>query len=123
MSDLIPVSERVSHFAEMYRVRTRRDDCGELVIPGSRGHVYEHDAGHLGVMLLFSTARRWNFMKRKLMNAGFRLKQNATTEGSLLFDPTNDEQARLALSLVRARFRRKVSQKQLAHLARLNAAA
>lgn len=118
--ELIPPSQAVREFATQYRVRTRRDECGELIVPGRRGHVFEHGENNFGVMLVLTTKKRWNFLKRKLVAAEFRLKQNADTEGSLLFDPADTEKASLALQVVRARFRRSISDAQRAVLDRLN---
>jgi hypothetical protein len=119
-SELIPASEAVRAFSEKYRTRTRRDQCGELVIPGKRGHVFEYGANRFGVILMLATKKRWNFLKRKLIAAGLRLKQDAETEGALLFDPANGAQARIALEVIRARFRRGLSDAQRAHLDKLN---
>ncbi len=40
---------------------------------------------------------------RKLLAAGFTLRQDATTEGTALFTPENELQARLALRLAGVR--------------------
>jgi hypothetical protein len=38
-------------FAERYRLRTKRDGCGDLIAPGRFGHLYEHGAGLVGLVL------------------------------------------------------------------------
>lgn len=38
-------------FAEHHRIPKRRDDCGDPIIRGKFGHVYEHDAGQFGMVL------------------------------------------------------------------------
>jgi hypothetical protein len=118
--ELIPASEAVRAFSEKYRTRTRRDQCGELVIPGKRGHVFEYGANRFGVILMLATKKRWNFLKRKLVAAGLQLKQEADTEGALIFDPANDAQVRIALEVIHVRFRRSLSPAQWAHLDKLN---
>src|SRR5712692_9513955 len=115
-------------FATQHRVRIRRDGCGEEIIPGRqfcadmpkrteyRAHVSEHGDGRFAVMLLFTTARKWESAKRKLIAAGFTLRQDGHTEGTLLFDHANEAQARLALQVCRVKARRTASPAQLAVL-------
>jgi hypothetical protein len=115
--------ETIKSFAEIYRVRVKQDDCGELIIPGSlRGtsgrldsssHIYDHgDSRRFGVLLTFGTKRGWHFAKRRLLAAGFTLGQDCDTEGTALFDPQNHLQARLALRLARIRAIRTLSPEQ-----------
>ena len=62
----------LAEFAEARRLRVRRDECGDPLIPGL-GHVYEHGEGvHLGAMFLNLTPRRWTTIRRKLEAAGVR---------------------------------------------------
>lgn len=54
-------------------------------------HIFDgFQDGSLGVCLLFDTRREWTKAKKDLLAEGFRLKQDAHTEGTLLFDPTNE---------------------------------
>jgi len=34
----------VNEFAEKRRLKMRRDECGESIIPGRQGQIYEYDA-------------------------------------------------------------------------------
>jgi hypothetical protein len=108
----IPPSPEIKQFAETYRVLTRRDDCGELIVPGRMGHVYEHCPGRFGVYVECATKRAWSAAKRTLMAAGFTVRQNGDTEGTAVFDPANGQQARLALETVRVRKRRALTHEQ-----------
>ena len=111
-------------FVERYRLRSRRDECGDPVVLGKFGHVYEHSTGRLGIVLEdspggASLARSLLSRRRKALAAGFELKQHGDSEAVLLFDPTNSSQSRLAIRLVGAKIRRrasKPSEKQLAAL-------
>jgi hypothetical protein len=38
-------------FAEHYCLRLKRDSCGEPIIHGKFGHLYEHASGLLGLVL------------------------------------------------------------------------
>ena len=120
--------ETIKSFAEIYRVRAKQDDCGELIIPGSplgasgrlesSSHIYDHgDGKSLGVLVTCQTKRGWNNAKRRLLAAGFTLRQDGDTEGTALFDPHNDLQARLALKLARVRAIRILSAEQRQRMA------
>jgi hypothetical protein len=88
-------------------VKTRRDSCDEEIIPGKPRklvrpedgcHIYDHgDGRHFGLYLTFRTPRKWTAAKQRLSAAGFSLQQNGETEGTLLFDPCNHEEAKAAI--------------------------
>ena len=40
------------NFAEKHRLKVKRDDCGDMIILGKQGHVYEYSATELGVMFM-----------------------------------------------------------------------
>lgn len=44
-----------------------------------------------------SNARKWNNARTRLVKLGFTVRQNGDAEGNLLFDPTNETQARAAI--------------------------
>ena len=109
--------ELLTTFGERFRVGTQRDSCGEQIILGKRGHIFE-DGERLGVFLALPTAKRWGFLRRKLQQAGFIPKQTGDTEGTLIFDSTDQSRGRIALEAVRTKVRRVPSQRQLDQLAR-----
>jgi hypothetical protein len=121
----------IEEFSQQYRVRTRRDECGEAVIPGKLwkaqpkpkrfyGHqVFEFDDGQFGVLLMFPVengheigssgkSARWANARKTLLLAGFTLHQDSDAEGIALFNPENKPQSRLALKLAGVRTRRSV---------------
>jgi hypothetical protein len=117
--------EAITLFAETYRVRIKKDSCGELIIPGSlrladmperleyASHLYEYgDGRRFGVLLTFQSKKGWTDAKRVLLAAGFTVVQDGDTEGTALFDPHDDRQARLALKFARVRPRRTLSKEQ-----------
>lgn len=79
-------------------------------------HIYEHDAGVLGLCLMFMSARKWESAKRQMAAAGFTIRQDGHTEGTALFDPADAEQAKLAFRLAGIRPRRILSPERLAKL-------
>lgn len=120
-------------FAERYRLKVRRDECGDPVVRGKvwkaqprtvahradrqpyGHHIYEHDLGRLGLCLMFpmtSSPARWTNAKRKLAAVGFEIRQDGVGEGLSLFDPANEQQARLAIKLAGVRARRQMSESQ-----------
>jgi hypothetical protein len=127
----------IQEFAENHSVRIKRDSCGESIIPGKRflpsrlhldpdrveyrAHVYENGEGQFGVCLLFETPKKYGNTRRKFEAAGFQLRQNGETEGTLLFDPANESQARLALQLCGVKKIRQASEAQLQVLAKARA--
>jgi hypothetical protein len=78
----------IQGFAEQYRLKVKRDECGDQIIPGKHGHVYEHSAADLGVYLTFKSVRKYNFAAKTLRANGFIHRQDAETEGTFLFVPT-----------------------------------
>jgi hypothetical protein len=128
------VSVVFKEFAEKYRVRTRRDNCGEEIITGSRipkdmpkrveyaCHVYDHGDGQwFGLLLLLKTKQQWTHAKKQLVAAGFTIKQNAETEGTALFNPEDPAQVGLAFKLARIRAKRVMSEGQRLALAKARA--
>jgi len=109
-------------FAEKkYRVRTRRDSCGEEIITSRNPlrHVYDHgDGKRFGVLLLLKTKQQWTYAKRQLLDAGFTIKQNGETEGTALFNPEDPAQVKLAFKLARINPKRVMSESQRLALAK-----
>lgn len=95
-------------FADEHRLKTSLDNCGELVIIGRQGQIYEYSDTLLGVMFLPSTprARLWGKYRRLGMQGGMQLAQDGDSEGSLLFVPDHQAQVQLALKIAKVRKRR-----------------
>jgi hypothetical protein len=110
-------------FAEHYCLRLKRDSCGEPIIHGKFGHLYEHGAGLLGLVLEEprngrSRCRTLLARRRKAFAAGFRLHQAGEVEAILLFALGNPLAEKLAIGLVGAKRRRVPSPAQLETLRR-----
>jgi hypothetical protein len=116
-------SPTLAGFAEQYRLRVKRDDCGEPIINGKFGHLYEHAAGLLGFVLEEppngnSIARSLLARRRKALVAGFRVHQAGEVETILLFDLGNPPAEKLAIGLAGAKRRRVPAPAQLETLRR-----
>jgi len=109
----------IKEFAEKYRVSARRDADGTDIVAGKLGHMYEHSAVKLGVLFMPSAprARLWSVVKARGMAAGMTVRQNGDSEGTLIFEPNDAEQARLAIKLVRIRPKRILTDEQRSVLA------
>ena len=115
----------IQSFAEAHRLPVKRDSCGEAIIAGrprkakrneDRNHIFEYADGQLAICLLMGTVGKWNNRKKTALAAGFTLGQDASVEGTLLFNAQNAKQAKLAISLVGAREKAVLSPERLADL-------
>lgn len=102
--------------AAKLRVKARRDEDGEWIIPGKLGHIYQHDvAGRVFGLSLDNPMdnprldNRLRARKRKALAAGFELWVEGDFEATLLFDPMDMKQAQLAVKLVGAKRLRKTA--------------
>ena len=117
--------EIIEQFAERFKVKTRRDECGDTIIPGKQHKFADgqssifggYDNGQLGVALLFGTKTKWTYARRKLEEAGFFVRQLGETEGVLTFDPANAPQARLAIKTAGVRTKKNMAPPSAAQLA------
>src|ERR1700730_13580146 len=119
----------IEEFAQRYRVDTRRDDCGDAVL-GTRHQIYEYSAGRFALLLAFDVdnghdvggsgkSAKWVNARKKLLNAGFTLKQDGDAEGVALFDPEDKTQGKLALRLAGIRTRQVSPERKAALAAQL----
>src|SRR5215471_21456665 len=114
----------LGEFADNRRLKIRRDECGDVIIPGRQGQIYEYSDTELGVMFMPMPTRdepwgkwrpkTWGNFRRAAIAIDMILRQNATSEGCLSFDPANDEQAKLAIKIAGIRPKRKMSPEQMA---------
>jgi hypothetical protein len=110
-------------FAEQYRLRVRKDSCGDEVIPGRRAdkagpdrveahhHVYE-EAGKFFAYLNFPTTGRWNNARRRLVTAGLAPVVDTDLDGILAFNPDDGSQVQTLLKLIGVRVRRQLTPEQ-----------
>jgi hypothetical protein len=101
--------EALEQFSEVYRLKAVRDECGDPIVPGRRSaehHIFDNGDGPLGVCLLFGSSAKWTFAKRKGEGAGLIVRQDGYGEGTMLFDPADQQAARMALTLTGARIKR-----------------
>ena len=70
----------IPNFAECHRLRVRRDSCGDSIIAGKLGHLYEHGSDTFGIV--FEDCTRDNHpgahacvSRRKALAGGFVMHQ------------------------------------------------
>src|ERR1700758_3198729 len=94
----------IEKFAETHRLRVSKDECGDPVIRGRKRHqIFDNGDGRLGVLLVFSSPKKWNNCRKLVTAAGFQSRQDASTEGTALFNPGDDEQSKLAIKITGVR--------------------
>jgi len=104
-------SDPFADFANRCRLRTKRDSGGDPVVQGKFGHLYEHGASVVGMVLedygdARSRGRSLLARRRRALAAGMQLHQAGDVESILLFELGNAAQEKLALVLVGAKRRR-----------------
>ena len=116
----------IQELAEQYRLKTSRDECGEVVVRGKLGIISEHDAGMFAAVFMpdehnerpqKSWGRLWGAVREKCLTAGMTLRQEGDVEGVFLFDPANKAQAKLAIKVTRVKVRKQLSPERAAELA------
>lgn len=110
-----PESCCLREFALEHRARVRRV-CGELVIVGGAGQVYEYAENRLAVLVSCRSRRKWSAVRRRLLAAGLVPLQAGDFEGVFEFEHWDASQAGLALAVIRAKRIRVVSVARRAQL-------
>jgi hypothetical protein len=114
----------ITQLAERYRLRVRKDECGNKIIPGKVGQIYHYGNGGMGLIYMPDpqghkppSVGKWNNRRKAMVAAGFRILQDGDAEGSAIFDGNDPKQVRLAIQIVRAKTIRAVSDAQRTALA------
>lgn len=96
----------IQEFAVEHRLKARVDSCGEKIIEGRQGQIYEYDNDMLGVMFAPPSKtdpfgrwypKVWNRLRNLGKSLGMDCRQDGNSEGCLLFDGNNRAQVKLAL--------------------------
>ena len=130
---------KLIEFAEKYNLKVKKLE-GELVIPGRKvkrnnglypapnprypldcllGHIFEYSSTRMGLVFMPRRPKLWTILRKRMLAAGFEIRQNGDWEGTATFDPADSAQARLAIEVIGARKKRQASEAQLKNLARL----
>ena len=103
----------IKHFASQHRLRVRRDECGDPIVVGKLGQLYQHDDGLVGLVLMSPNGddpkldNTLRARRRKALQEGSVLVQQGDYESSFLFDAENKQHARLAVRLIRCKRKRR----------------
>jgi hypothetical protein len=110
--------------AEQHKLKVKRDECGDAIVPGKYGQIYEYNDTHLGVLFMPPRTeaepwgrwcpKTWGNFKRAAAAAGMTLLQDGDSEGCLSFDPNNREQVKLAIKIAKVRPKRQRTPEQVA---------
>lgn len=100
-------------FAEKYRLRVRRDECGDLVVAGRLGQLFQFDENLMGLALISPNGddpKLDNTLRsrtRKALRKGLELYLRGDYESIFLFSPENRQHARLAIQLIGCKRKRR----------------
>jgi hypothetical protein len=114
--------EIIEKFAKEHRLKVTKDSCGDDVVVGRLyprdANISEFGGGMLAMCWLTWESRKakFNSVKRECLEAGMTLHQEGDDEGIFLFDPSNSKQATLAISSVKAKVKKQVSEATKARL-------
>jgi hypothetical protein len=106
-------------FATKHRLKIKLDSCGDPIVQGKFGTIYEYSDELLGMTFMpppSASGRMWAAAQKAMLASGMRITQNGDTEGAGSFDPNDAAQAKPALKLVKARAKRQVSPETLTRL-------
>lgn len=100
-------------FAALNGLKVVKDQCDEEIILGRIGHIFDHGSGMYGIVLEDtpfgpSRARLLLSQRKAALQGGFKMIQEGACESTLLFNPTDPNQAKLAIRLVKAARKRSV---------------
>jgi hypothetical protein len=116
----------IETFAAKNRLKTTLSDCGELVVEGRHGQIYEYSDTELGVLFMMRKTQEdpwgrwcpkiWGNIQRAGLAVGMTVRQNAASEGALSFDPMDKVQVKLAIKIAKVRAKKQISEEQKARL-------
>jgi hypothetical protein len=115
-------SELITSFSTKYNLRIQLDECGDPIISGRQGHLYEYGPTELGLMILppgNPRPRLWNSILKDCLAVGMTPRQRGDAEGVLSFDPVDPKHSKVAIRAAKARPKRQVSEEQRLRLAML----
>ena len=81
----------INELSEQYSVRVKKDPYGEIIAPGTYGHVFKHGSERFGIFLEDnppakpSRAKALLARRREALAAGFTPSQIGDCESVLLF--------------------------------------
>ena len=106
-------------FAEANRLKVKRDECNDQVIPGKLGDIWEYGPGSMAVTIYEIlpkgreiTKKKWTYCKRACLKVGMTLDVDCDREGTLLFDPENAEEVAVAIKVAKISRKRRVSEEE-----------
>jgi hypothetical protein len=112
----------LTSFATRYHLPINIDTDGTEIIRGTKGHIYEYDETHLGVMVCPrrgdkpEETRAWPQHRFLFKKESMHIHQNGDFEGAALFEAGRNRQVRLALRAAGIRRRANLSPTQIAVL-------
>jgi hypothetical protein len=107
----------LQRFASKHKLKITTDEDATRMIPGRHGQIYEHDLDSLGIMY-WSEATTWPRRCRSGEAIGMVVHQDGDREGTLLFNPSNLEHAKMAIDIAGVKRKKSMSAVQKESLAK-----
>jgi hypothetical protein len=101
----------IERFADQFRLRIVRDECGDKIIPGKRGHLYIAD-GELCLMVIDGTPAirsHWDALGGRLWMGDISPNERGLRVQDVKVEGIPIENARTAIKMARARQKRVLS--------------
>lgn len=104
----------LAEFAEKHRLKVRRDESNDVIVPGRFGHLYEYSADRFGACIALEGKKapktyRWNRARDAFVAAGMKIVQRGDAEGCATFSPHDEKQVKLAIQHLGIRTKRQIS--------------
>lgn len=109
----------IKTFSDQFRLKIKVDECGDRIIPGSRGHLY-FDGKELCLMVLdgrVSQSARWEALGATSLWLGTKTDLNGKPVQDVKVTGIPEKSWKLAIKLAKVRIRKIMSESQLLHLA------
>ncbi len=108
------MDKNIIAFAEKYRLRVRRDECGDPIVPGRFGTISEYGEDVFALIFLADAndKDRDNILRsriRRALAAGLQPSQVGDYEAVLLFEGNDQAQVRAAMKLAGIKRRRRAT--------------
>jgi hypothetical protein len=105
----------IEQFAEQFRLRITRDECGDKIIPGKRGHLY-FAGGELCAMVIDGAPAkrsRWEALGGRLWLGDVSPNQAGRRVQDVKVGAIPPQKAQAAIEMVRCRQKRVLSAEEL----------
>lgn len=107
----------IEELAEKNRVRTAKDDCGDVVITAKLGNMFMHSDKIVGAMFIPDNVNKgWTARRKEWLKAGATVIQNGDNEGTVIFPADRKDLIKMSFKLLKVYRKRIVTPEAKAKL-------